>query len=50
MDELYEAIEVFGGDLGNVSKCQLKAMLTYGLILLFEIVDVTVQYLDKELH
>jgi hypothetical protein len=51
MNELDKAIEVFGCNLNeSVLTCEHKSFSTYSIILLVEVVDVTVENLDKELH
>jgi hypothetical protein len=51
VDELDQAIEVFCGDLGRVRNESGNARVgTYSVVLLVEVVHVSVEDLDKQLH
>ena len=56
VDELNEAVKVFRGDLSGDGQYILLGIRTVGvnwihrLVLLIEVVDISVQYLDEELY
>ncbi len=56
MDELNEAVKVFCGNLSRDGQYVLLeigavgVIWTHRLVLLIEVVDISVQYLDEELY